>query len=120
MTATQAKRPFDTVQLGSIKGAIWRNVDQHGNGRFNTTFERVYRDDKGDWHSTNSFGRDDLLVLAKVADIANTRVFELMARERRHGDRSDPEDSTEPTGSPKPTPASGGTAAKARETANAR
>ena len=35
--------------------------------RHQATFSRLYHD--GDqWHSTDSFGRDDLLVLAKVAD----------------------------------------------------
>ena len=31
------------------------------------------------WKSTQSFGRNDLLVLAKVADLAHTRIFQLPA-----------------------------------------
>ena len=39
---------------------------------------RLYKD--GDqWKSTQSFGRNDLLVLAKVADFAHTRLFQLPA-----------------------------------------
>lgn len=39
-------------------------------------FDRLYKD--GDkWKSTSTFGRDDLLLLAKVADQAHTRIFQL-------------------------------------------
>ncbi len=43
----------------------------------NVTFSRIYKDAEGNWKSTSSFGRDDLLVLAKVADMAHTKVFEV-------------------------------------------
>lgn len=33
------------------------------------TFERGYTDLNGDWQSSTSYGREDLLVLAKVADL---------------------------------------------------
>jgi hypothetical protein len=33
------------------------------------------------WKSTQSFGRDDLLLLAKVADAAHTRIFQLQQEE---------------------------------------
>jgi hypothetical protein len=39
--------------------------------RFSVTFERLYREE-GVWKSSSNFGRDDLLVLAKVADLAHT------------------------------------------------
>ena len=29
------------------------------------------------WDRTPAFGRDDLLTVAKVADLANTRIYEL-------------------------------------------
>ncbi len=33
------------------------------------------------WKSTQSFGRNDLLVLRKVADFAHTRIFQLPQEE---------------------------------------
>ncbi len=43
---------------------------------YNVTVKRHYKD--GDsWKSTESFRRDDLLVLAKVADTAHTTILEL-------------------------------------------
>jgi hypothetical protein len=59
-------RPIHEVRLGHIKAAVWKNETEAG-VRYNATFSRLYKD--GDqWKSTESFGRDDLLLLAKVAD----------------------------------------------------
>jgi hypothetical protein len=63
-------RPVHEVRLGRIKAALWRNDTENG-VRFNTTFSRIYRDGE-EWKSTESFGRDDLLLLAKVADQAHS------------------------------------------------
>lgn len=69
--ATTAKsRPVQEIRLGAIKAAIWKNETENG-FRYNATFERLYRDGES-WKSTGSFGRDDLLVLAKVADQVHT------------------------------------------------
>ena len=67
-------KPFDEVRIGSIKATIWENNTEKG-ARFNITFCRIYRDDEK-WHQTDSFGRDDLLVLAKVADLAHSKIIE--------------------------------------------
>ena len=59
-------KPIYEVRLGFIKAAVWRNETEAG-VRYNVTFSRLYKD--GDsWQSAESFGRDDLLLLAKVAD----------------------------------------------------
>ena len=62
------------VRLGGIKAAIWQNQTEAG-VRYNVTFERLYNQD-GEWRSTSSFGRDDLLLLGKVADQAHTWIIE--------------------------------------------
>jgi hypothetical protein len=70
MSEQLKKKPAKEVRIGSVKAAIWMNETERG-PRFNVTFERLYRE--GDtWKSSPSFGRDDLLVLAKVADQAHT------------------------------------------------
>lgn len=63
-------RPVQEIRLGAIRAAIWRN-DTEGGVRHNVTFERIYKDGE-EWRSTGSFGRDDLLLLGKVADQAHT------------------------------------------------
>ena len=74
-------QPVEEIRIGSIKAAIWRNEGESG-PRFNVTFQRLYRTDDGKWQSTNSFGRDDLLVLMKVADATHTRVMQMLGENR--------------------------------------
>ena len=66
------QKPVDEIRIGRVKATIWRNgTDEQP--RHNVTFSRIYKE--GDqWKSTQSFGRNDLLVLAKVADLAHTRI----------------------------------------------
>jgi len=67
------QKPIHEVRLGHIKAAVWRNETEAG-VRYNVTFSRIYKD--GDtWNSTDSFGRDDLLLLSKVADLAHSWIF---------------------------------------------
>lgn len=68
------EKPVHEVRIGAIKAAIWRNTTPSGI-RFNVTFGRLYKDGD-DWKATDSFGRDDLLVLAKVADKAHSWIHE--------------------------------------------
>lgn len=63
-------RPAHECRIGNIKAAVWRNENE-GSVRFNVTFTRAYRDAEH-WKTTDSFGRDDLLVVAKLADQAHT------------------------------------------------
>ena len=70
------QRPTATVRIGAVKAAIWQN--QAGDRiRYNVTLSKSYRDAEGQWKTTHSFGRNDLLVLAKVANQAHSRIVEL-------------------------------------------
>lgn len=72
-------RPVHEIRLGHVKAAIWANETQLGK-RHNVTLCRIYKD--GDeWKSTTAFGRDDLLLVAKVADQAHTWICEHAASE---------------------------------------
>ncbi len=71
---SEKTRPVHEVRLGRIKAAIWVNDTQTGI-RHNVTFQRIYKD--GDeWRQSDSFGRDDLPLLMKVADLAHTWIYE--------------------------------------------
>ena len=70
-------KPVAEVRVGAVKAAIWPNQTDSGVVRYNVTFSRIYKDAEGNWKSTSSFGRDDLLVVAKVADMAHTKIFEV-------------------------------------------
>ena len=71
---TQMKtKPTQEVRLGSIKAAIWKNETETGI-RYNVTFRRLYREEDR-WKVSDSFGRDDLLLLRKVADQAHSWIL---------------------------------------------
>ena len=72
-------KPIHEVRLGHIKAAVWKNETEAG-VRYNVTFSRLYRDGE-QWQSTDSFGRDDLLLLGKVADLAHSWIIEPEAAE---------------------------------------
>ena len=63
--ANNTNKPAHEVRLNGIRATIWKNETEKG-PRFNTTFERSYRDGE-EWKTTDSFGRDDLLTLGFVA-----------------------------------------------------
>lgn len=74
---TEKTKPVAEVKIGAIVASIWRNDGETG-PRHNVTFKRVYK--QGDaWKRTHSFGRDDLLQLAKLADLAHSKIAELSA-----------------------------------------
>jgi hypothetical protein len=73
-------RPVAEIRFGNIRAAIWRNDAKNGTW-FNATFERSYREED-QIRSSQTFGRDDLLALAKVADLTHTRIFELHNEDR--------------------------------------
>ena len=67
------KRPVHELRLGRIRAAVWENSTQNGT-RHNLTVSRLYKDGD-DWKDSTSFGRDDLPLLAKVADLAHSWIF---------------------------------------------
>lgn len=63
-------QPVHEVRLGRIKAAVWRSTSRN-DLHYNVTFSRIYRDGET-WKTSDSFGCDDLLLLAKVADQAHS------------------------------------------------
>lgn len=74
MSTNEKTKPVHEIRLGAIKAAIWANDTQAGI-RHNVTFTRLYKDGE-EWRSSDSFGRDDLPVVAKVADMAHTWIHQ--------------------------------------------
>jgi hypothetical protein len=70
-----------TLRLGRLKAAIWENGGEQ-RAFFNVTFARTYVDEEKKFHDTDSFGRDDLLLLAKLADQAHTFICEQQSSPR--------------------------------------
>ena len=90
-------RPCHKIRMGAITCAIWRgsNSDRGSSPdnrpiMYRATVSKLYVDSTGNWADTTSFGRDDLLLLAKVADIAHSWIFEQQQRDRQGHDSSVP------------------------------
>jgi hypothetical protein len=66
-------KPVQEIRLGRIKAAIWENQTENG-PRHNVTVSRLYKDGE-EWKTADSFGRDDLPLLAKAVDLAHTWIF---------------------------------------------
>jgi hypothetical protein len=71
---SNGNKPVHEVRLGRIKAAIWENETQTG-VRHNVTLQRIYRDGE-QWKTSDSFGREDLPLVAKVCDQAHTWIFQ--------------------------------------------
>ena len=73
MARTKTK-PVHEVRMGRVRAAIWENDTKNGS-MHNVTLTRLYKDDNDEWQDSTSFGRDDLPLLAKVADQAHSWIF---------------------------------------------
>ena len=70
-------KPIDEIKIGSIVASIWKNESLSGS-YFNVTVTRLYKD--GDtWKRSDSFGREDLLLVGKVLDLSHTRIYQLLS-----------------------------------------
>lgn len=68
------RRPVHEVRFGNVKAAVWENRNQNGTWH-SVSLSRSYKD--GDaWRNVDSFGKDDLLLVAKAADLAHTWICE--------------------------------------------
>lgn len=73
MSQQSKNRPAHEIRLGRIKATIWENDTQNVT-RHNVTVSRLYKE--GDtWKDSTSFGRDDLPLVAKVADHVHSWIF---------------------------------------------
>ncbi len=66
-------KPIHEIRLGRIRAAIWENETKNG-ARHNVTLSRLYKDGE-QWKDSTSFGRDDLPLVTKVADLAHLWIY---------------------------------------------
>ena len=69
-----SNKPAHEVRLGRIKAAVWANPGEAGVW-YSVVFSRLYKE--GDnWKRSDSFSRDDLPLVMKVADRVHTWIYE--------------------------------------------
>lgn len=67
-------KPVHEIRIGRIRASIWANKSARGTFH-NVTVQRLFKAEQG-WRSTDSFGRDDLPLVAKVLDRAHSWLFD--------------------------------------------
>ncbi len=72
----ERQRPAHECRIGRIRATIWQNHHETQGTWYSITLTRSYKDGQNQWQTSTSFGRDDLPLLAKVADMAHTWIFE--------------------------------------------
>lgn len=72
--ADSTRIPLSTLRFGRLKAVVWENDGKHGK-LHNVSFSRTYMDENKQFHDSDSFGTDDLLLLAKLADQVHTLIL---------------------------------------------
>ena len=70
----ERQKPVHEIRLGKMRAAIWGHSNDSGEVWFSVTFSRLYRDGS-QWKDSTSFSRDDLPIVAKVADLAHAWIW---------------------------------------------
>lgn len=79
--ASTHSRPITPLRLGRSQAAVWQNTAEKRKFS-NVSFSRSYLDEEKRFHDANSFGRDDLLLVAKLADEALTYIFKRLSSKK--------------------------------------
>ena len=69
MAKQKNKKPIRIKAGRGVVAKLWRNKNKNGEW-YNVTITRVYTDDEGEFHDSDSFSRDDLLQVAYAAQKA--------------------------------------------------
>ncbi len=71
----EKKQPIHKLRDGRLSAAVWENQTKDGKTVASVTFTRTYRTESG-LRNSGSFGRSDLLALAKLATEAHSFLLE--------------------------------------------
>ena len=82
MSTTTNSKPVDRIRLGRVSAAIWRHLAEDGSPFYKFTIDTSYKDSAGNYQSTNSFGLRDALLVAKIANLVDTRIRKLQEVEQ--------------------------------------
>ena len=74
------QRPAGEIRYGRLRATIWKQESDKGPW-YSVVLTRSYQDAQGDWHTSSSFGRDDLLLLAKLCDQAHSWIHRQLAKD---------------------------------------
>jgi hypothetical protein len=72
----ESSPPVAKIRDGLVTASIWKHQSESGS-RYSVSFERRYKDAEDNWKSSGSYAGSEILTLAKLADLAHTRILEL-------------------------------------------
>jgi hypothetical protein len=83
--AAQKAKPVHEIKLVRIRASIWTNRGQRQDVWYSVSITRRYRNGET-WKDTTSFGRDDLPLVVKAAEMAYAWIWsqQIEKRERDH------------------------------------
>lgn len=70
---TSKEKPAHKIRAGAIEVAVWQNSGEKGPW-YSVTMSRSYKQGE-EWKQTDSYGADDLLLLAKLLDQAHSWII---------------------------------------------
>ncbi|MEM6468706.1 MAG: hypothetical protein AAF802_04000 [Planctomycetota bacterium] len=82
MTESSDNKPAAKIRLGRISTTIWKRRNSEGKPFYRFNIESTYKDDAGEYQTSNSFSLNEALLVSKVADLADTRIRELQDADR--------------------------------------
>jgi len=71
-----SNQPTFTYRIGSLSATIWEN-QTNDRTYYRTEIVRRYQDKDGNWQTSSSFGQDELLNVAKLAERAEEYIARL-------------------------------------------
>ena len=86
--------PVKEIRLGVVKCSIWLNEGASGK-RYSSQITRIYKSADG-WKSSSSFGKEELPLVGRVADMACVWIYHALEADRR--DESNVRDGEEKRG----------------------
>ena len=84
---TSNRRPVHEIKLAAVRASIWANRSERQAVWYSVSVSRCYRE--GDvWKDSTSFGRDDLPLVSKAAEMAYAWIWsEGMSRKDKGAQR---------------------------------
>ncbi len=77
-------KPTETLRDGSLKATIWKNESDKG-PFYSVNLTRIYKDEHGKYHDTDSFTGTELLRIAHLATKAYDRTNQLRQQAAQEG-----------------------------------
>ncbi len=79
-------RPVHQVRIGRVKAAIFENGDDAPR---KVQFQTLYKNEEDQWRGSQSFAREDLPLLIKVADQVHSYLYEQSEQNGKNGSSED-------------------------------